>query len=157
MSLCSASASCLHCDVTIASTVFVHRGQHHLIPFSKGTIKSLYSILLSFYLWPWMFIVFHSSFEQGNVACYAKEKHSSSYGQLRLPSHLLSGNGFLNFSTKNLWSICSCIASSKSLCVLRSPSISRLIPKEAGNLGRSSTLRNVLHLFTYDKLSFKNG
>jgi len=71
------SDSCLLCDVTIASPVFVHRGQHHLTPFPKGTIKSLYSVLLSFYFWPWMFIVSHSSFEQGNVACTGKEKFYS--------------------------------------------------------------------------------
>jgi hypothetical protein len=152
MSLCNPSDSCLHYDVIVASPIFVHRGQHHLIPFSKGTIKSLYSILLSFYFWPWMSVVSHSSFEQGNVACSGKEKFyplvMPAFIKLRsvtvaLP--LIVWKSIPKFATGHLRSVCSCIASNKSLCVLHSPSISRLITTQAWNLGRISTSRNVLH------------
>jgi len=39
MPLYITSDSCLLCDVTIASPVFVHRRQHHLIPFRKAQLN----------------------------------------------------------------------------------------------------------------------
>jgi hypothetical protein len=129
MSLRVTSDSCLLCEIIIASPVFAHRGQHRLIPFPKGTIKSLYSILLSFYFWPWMFIVSYSSFEQGNVACNGKEKFCSlaicTYIKLctaMVTLALVDWRDFPKFSMEHLWSVWSCIANSTPRCVLGSPS-----------------------------------
>jgi len=134
MPLYVTSDSCLLCDVTIASPVFDHRGQHHLISLPKGTITSLYSVLLSIYFWPWMFIVSHSSFEQGNAACIGGKKSSVLWlsvrtaccVQLRLPYALVDWTDLTKFSIKHLWSVWSCIANSTPRGVLGSPSFSDL-------------------------------